>query len=280
MSRLFDPSAKGFCAQDALALGHCADVAYLGSATSIGAGIAQGMAPAGADVRMFQWQNIQAYAARTDESIVVAFRGTEPNVLRDWYTDFDARLDTCPLGDGAGRVHDGFWRGVDGIWPALRAQLAAWSGSPALPIWLCGHSLGGALALVAALRLQTDAALVGRLAGVYTYGQPRVGDAAFASFANSLLGPRYFRFVNDLDIVPHVPPAMVSDYRHAGVLVYFDKDGSADINPSPLAEMIDDIASEAKALAKIDPAAQITDHLMKDYLPLLERAAVGATAAA
>jgi hypothetical protein len=44
------------------------------------------------------------------------------------------------------------------------------------------------------------------VSAVYTYGQPRVGDQQFSSAYDTALGHVTFRFVNDLDIVPHVPP--------------------------------------------------------------------------
>jgi triacylglycerol lipase len=267
----FNAAAIGYDAQDALTLGHCADVAYLPDLSGIATEMALRFTVSDAVVKLFVSDNIQAYAFNGPKEIVVAFRGTEPAVLRDWYTDFDSRLIACPL-SGAGRVHDGFWCGAERVWSDLRTLLLAWS-APAKPIWICGHSLGGAMALLTAVQLCCDAALHGAFCGLYTYGQPRVGDSSFASFVNRTLGTRYFRFVNNLDIVPHVPPALISQYRHGGCMVYFDEDGHAVVSPSPLAEMVDDVAGEVKALMRIEPAAQITDHLMRDYLPLLEKVA-------
>jgi hypothetical protein len=71
--------------------------------------------------------------------------------------------------------------------------------------------------------------------GIYTVGQPRAGNRAFAVNCNKLLRTVTFRVVNNQDIVPHVPPAFMPFllvpphgpifYRHAGELLHFDAAG-------------------------------------------------------
>ena len=65
---------------------------------------------------------------------------------------------------------------------------------PSYSVWVTGHSLGGALATLCALDLQTDLHIN---ATVYTYGSPRVGNVAFAQYYNSLV-PNTFRIVNEI----------------------------------------------------------------------------------
>jgi hypothetical protein len=158
------------------------------------------------------------------ELVFVAFRGTELRnlcaSLNNWHTNL--RFSLVPDGRG-GRIHEGFQEALDQVWDPLCKEIGdVLAQGPARRVWLTGHSLGAALATLAA-----DRALLQRafpVGGLYTFGSPRVGNAAFARRVNrSLLGPCIFRFVNYDDIVPRVPPPL--GYRHVGRLCYFNKSG-------------------------------------------------------
>jgi hypothetical protein len=83
--------------------------------------------------------------------------------------------------------------------------------------------LGAALATLAADRLAAENVPV---AGVYTFGSPRVGDGAFARTFTDRLGDRCFRFVNAADVVTRVPPpGLILDYTHVGTPHHFGADG-------------------------------------------------------
>jgi hypothetical protein len=60
--------------------------------------------------------------------------------------------------------------------------------------------------------------------GVYTFGQPRVGNKDFAAAVNEKLGSGIYRFVNDRDIVPRVP-LFTMGFCHYGNQTFFDSDG-------------------------------------------------------
>jgi len=68
---------------------------------------------------------------------------------------------------------------------------------------ITGHSLGGSLAILASTDL---AKLHGKIDQVYTFGQPRVGNPAFAAYYQSFI-PNTFRLIDYADIVPHIPPS-------------------------------------------------------------------------
>lgn len=128
---------------------------------------------------------------------VLAFRGTELN-WRNCLIDADVGLAGLLKRPA---VHRGFLRALDCIWPDLLPAIAE---QAHLPLFVTGHSLGGALAILAGTRLAPRA--------VYAFGCPRVGNAAFA--ASTRLPPIY-RVVHGQDLVPRVPPAWLG-FEHVG----------------------------------------------------------------
>jgi predicted lipase len=76
---------------------------------------------------------------------------------------------------------------------------------------ITGHSLGGALAVMAAAYLQKVYETVDQL---YTMGQPRVGNDKFAEFMTTFI-PNTYRIVHYADQVPHVPQSILG-FKHSG----------------------------------------------------------------
>ncbi len=159
---------------------------------------------------------------------VVCFRGTEPDLtagvgmLLDWWTNFRIKQkhpDSSLFKNVEGLIHEGFHDG----WVAARGEvktlLAKFPGGDIQSLWFTGHSLGGALATVAAADLLDD--FSGRV-GLWTFAQPRVGNPAFAAWLDTSLCQRYHRVVNADDIVTHLPPERISldreilEFSHAG----------------------------------------------------------------
>ena len=137
-----------------------------------------------------------------------AARRTSGTVL----TDADTLL--VPQSPYPGRVHCGFAEAVEQVWPQVRQLLGTPSRTGAL--WLTGHSLGGAMATLASVRLTHEGY---KVRTVYTYGSPRAGDRGFH---DSYCLPNY-RFVNNNDLVPHLPFRWC--YKHVGKLRLVDGDG-------------------------------------------------------
>lgn len=165
----------------------------------------------------------QVFAFRNAATCIVAFRGTEM-LPEDWLTDAYAVHKSSPW-EGMEEevaVHSGFHAALDLVWPDLLGRIADCK----CPVWFTGHSLGGALAVLAAYRLRhCEKAVAPTIGGVYTFGQPRVGNVAFAERCSGELSERIFRYVNATDIVPLVPPDKPIEYAHIGNVRYFDASG-------------------------------------------------------
>jgi triacylglycerol lipase len=165
------------------------------------------------DVTFFDHDGSQAYRFRNDHDCVIACRGTEPNEWNDIRADANA---AAVLAETAGKVHRGFKREVDDLWPMLETALT----SNDQPLWFCGHSLGGAMATICAGRCFLSH-IKSNPAALYTYGSPRVGDKRYINFVKI----DHYRFVNNNDIVTRVPPRWMG-YRHCGLEVYIDRNGN------------------------------------------------------
>ncbi len=145
--------------------------------------------------------------ASTDTLAIVGFRGTEITHLEDDLSDAEAKLVVWSTG---GRVHQGFAGALESVWQPLQAYLASLRREA---VWFTGHSLGAALATLAAARWKS---LGGDVGGVYTIGSPRVGDGEFADTFEPALAGRCFRYVNGNDGVTQVP-FEAWGYRHVGL---------------------------------------------------------------
>jgi hypothetical protein len=153
-----------------------------------------------------------AYVAESAALIVLSFRGTQSTV--NWDTNCQTRL-IHPAGtDPRLRVHQGFYRaferlsdGAKGITEKMKELQATMPKD--VPIYITGHSLGGALAQIATAVLGDD-----RVAACYTFGSPRVGNYIFDLWVK----PPSYRVINYADIVPQVPipVPLVMLYRHSG----------------------------------------------------------------
>jgi triacylglycerol lipase len=231
----FDASATHWRTANALALAHASNLVYEGDRNEILRQLqAWGFPVAGC--RVFSANTAQALAAANDEIIIVAFRGTEPGKVADWLVD--AEIIQKPWRDYFGepdldRVHHGFVRNTSIVWEQL-SQFVAGARTNRQTLWVTGHSLGGAMALIAGAALAFSERQ--NVNGIYTFGQPRTGNHTFATRCNRRLRTVTFRVVNDQDIVPHVPPMFVLlfsipiFYRHAGQLLHFDVAGKLHTN--------------------------------------------------
>ena len=171
------------------------------------------------DVSGFDAQSSQGVVIKNEEYVVAAFRGTDE--IADWLDNLNAVTKDGPLGE----VQTGFHRALMDIWPQMKTAIRAFrrtsDGLPDRPLWLTGHSLGGAMAtLAAATLIEADETFY----GTYTFGSPRVGDRGFARTFNVEAKSKVFRFQNNADIVTRVP-ARLMGYSHVGSFVYISEGG-------------------------------------------------------
>jgi predicted lipase len=180
----------------------------------------------GLEAQLISMGNTQVYVATNNDHIVVAFRGTESPTtidgLKDWLLTDAANLLIQPEGDigtdfaaagVAARWHEGFMKALASVWDPLTEAVQAERKKNDRPIWITGHSLGGALALLATWRFKRKFVPVHQ---TYTFGAPMVGNAETAEAIDRELPERIFRYVNDKDPVPMLPTLslLANGYRH------------------------------------------------------------------
>lgn len=138
-----------------------------------------------------------------------AVRGTELKDLLDVKDDVDVMLTEPEWAEGT-RVHEGFLRHLGLILGSLEERIRASAG--ARQLHFLGHSLGGAVASLAAYRW-ASAASVG--VSLVTFGAPRSGDAAFVAWSAGVALRSRMRVVvvkHESDPVPMVPPFLASPW--------------------------------------------------------------------
>ncbi|CAH9118648.1 unnamed protein product [Cuscuta europaea] len=207
--------------------------------------------------------------------ILVGFRGTEPFDADDWSTDFDYSWYEIPE---MGKVHMGFLEAlglgnrenvytfqerlfkqntessessINSEWPSddssayytiRRKVKSLLKENDKANFVVTGHSLGGALAILfpTVLAMHKEEAVMQRLLGVYTYGQPRVGNRKLGWYMEEHLNhptPKYFRAVYCNDLVPRLPyDDKTFLYKHFGVCLYYNSmyiEQRVDEEPNP-----------------------------------------------
>lgn len=200
--------------------------------------------------------DLLATIEREGDEALVAFRGTAS--LQNWRIDLQAAMNG-----------DGEHRGFVNAWVMLRApvlkavaDLEA-AGTPFKRVWFTGHSLGGALALLAAADYSDCLE-----AGCYTFGQPRVSAKPFGMKMSA-----YWRIVDKEDIVPNVP-GLLMGYRHFGNLLFFPCLGVPMENPPWWVMWLSHAVGIYADLQRIRSGKLpdwivIKEHLMTQYLNLI-----------
>ncbi|HEX5102981.1 MAG TPA: lipase family protein [Pirellulaceae bacterium] len=202
------PLARLSFLRRSLVLAELAMVAYNDEAEAHWAAIEIGFPQA----TLIEQDGSQAYRFANRHDVVIACRGTEPTEWNDIQADANATLAVVGT---LGRVHSGFNREVDDVWPVLAPLLKR----NRQPVWFCGHSLGAAMATICAVRCRIEG-IAANQQELHTFGSPRVGCRRWIRHASA----DHYRWVHNNDIVTRVPPPWMG-YRHCGREMYLDRFG-------------------------------------------------------
>jgi hypothetical protein len=159
----------------------------------------------------------QCFVAAGRGATIITFAGTDPLKLPNWISDFDTR----PSATGTA---EGYQTASNAVWPQLSALLSNLAPDEK-EVFVTGHSLGGALAIITANRIISDR--LTDVSAVYTFGMPRPGSADFAASYNKDLGTCTYRLVHGEDLVPTVAPSDIG-FHHVGRYLHCDRGGKFD----------------------------------------------------
>ncbi|KAI8837530.1 Alpha/Beta hydrolase protein [Chytridium lagenaria] len=180
------------------------------------------------------------------QHIVVSFRGSRN--MENWIDDLLIAKPDCPFPgapEGA-KIHLGFLNSWNLVREEVLTALIPLNDLyPFYEVWITGHSLGGALATLAAvdLRQTLNESLPAFRIKLLTFGQPRVGNAKWAEWVDSLSFDYSMRVVNQDDLTPHLPPSFAG-FKHCPdeiwiadeigtTLLCSDDNGDFTTTPSP-----------------------------------------------
>ena len=178
------------------------------------------------DATLISVDNTQAYVGENETSIVIAFRGSQSPASLDGVKDWlltnarnflvlpEGRIGTDFAAAGVGaRFHRGFLEALDEIWSPLYEQVETVFSKQDRPVWVTGHSLGGALALLCAWRMHQHFVPIHQ---VCTFGAPMIGNLAAAEAFAREFPDQIYRYVDAGDLVPRLPMIglLSNDYDH------------------------------------------------------------------
>jgi hypothetical protein len=238
---------------------------------------------------MFIFSTAYLVQSRCGRVVILSYRGTEPATLGNWLADADIGSASLALGGEPLGVHAGFHRNVRAtLWGVIRElQLALRGRSLADPdkeldhpmqaLYVTGHSLGGAMALLFALSLAGNAeqrAIAATLRAVYTFGQPLAVGGPLPEVAHAV-GRKVFRYVRARDPIPALPPLAWGRFAHFGHEYRFaDGEWKASVEPVAQLKGIREIPSALLAFFATAKHRDTSRYSMREHGPHLYIAAL------
>ena len=143
-------------------------------------------------------REIKLNGGKNKTTAFLVYRGTEKE-YQDIKTDISAKLEKVEIGNETIEIHSGYLKAFREVKEDIIKTLKETSYDQ---LFITGHSLGGALAMVTTLMLASDTN-----GACYTFGAPPIGTV---NIQNRLKTPIY-EIINKIDIVPRLPnPWMIT----------------------------------------------------------------------
>jgi triacylglycerol lipase len=218
------------------------------------------------------FDDVCAFVASSPGYNLLTFRGTK--IPQDWMEDlyctpvrFDWVFTAAPA---IGEIHAGFGHTLADRLTQITTEVA--SRDQKKQLLVTGHSLGGALAALAAACFTVTGAAIRPVSGIYTFGQPRIGLHDFCNTYSRILDGKLVRFVNKQDLVPRVP-FRGWDYSDEGTMIHFDSSGNPSIQAAEwqnfLARTLQSFGDFIEIMSHVSVDAG--DHSMAGYQDLIEQ---------
>ncbi len=222
-------------------------------------------------------------------TLVIAFRGTasSTNIMTDlkaWSMPYPphphlSSMDTYgtsvhsvseKIFSAPVRVHTGFYSAWSSnnfnstVMDAVTAAVKKMDGQDP-KIFVTGHSLGGALACLAAVEIKQ--AVKNAKMTVYTFGSPRVGNAAFGAYSNSLISD-FWQVVRTEDPVARIPKGWA--YKRSGQRVILGSHGNMAVHPNYFeVSLFSHVGGKVSEHRLMNYGMGISQFIKAQYVPLL-----------
>lgn len=155
----------------------------------------------------------------SQQKIYIVFRGSSS--VRNWIEDLEIKkVDYVTFPECNCKVHDGFYKSTKNVMDQVSTSVELLQKQYVYDIIVTGHSYGAATAQLTAMELYAK----GIHSSVYNFGQPLIGDTAYAVFVNTKID-NLWRIVHNKDMVPHIPPEEFG-YLHSCQEVFEDEKGN------------------------------------------------------
>ena len=208
---------------------------------------------------LFAAGDTEGFIFTDEDQVVVSFRGSVS--VNDWITN--AAVALVPW-SAEGRVHAGFLRALDAVWLDLLPMIN--QRAQGRTVWFTGHSLGGALALLAMMRWRVEAQR--KADGLYAFGMPKAGDAVFTEAVMTHHGQHAFSILNEGDFVPWLP-VLSAEFEIACEGLQFSKQGKLLKRPGALGAMV--LLLSGMLGKSQEDWLNLKEHGKEEYLRLIEQ---------